>query len=227
MNRRTLIATVACALLALAACQTPTLTDEMSPDGLAKVKNSLFQLAWVRPGIDLSHYDKVMLEGAGIEYRPAKAATNLVAASVSGQTEFAMTEKQKERLKAAVTEAFRTELAKSKEFQLVTEPGPNTLRVRGALLDVVSYVPPDPVGAGAIYLRNIGEATLIFEVRDSQTEQILARAADRRAAENNMPVQSNAVSNGFEVQQVVQQWAALLRQRLDAVKQLHATPTAG
>jgi len=228
MDRRTIVATAAIALLALvSACQTqPTLTDETSPDGLVKVKNSFFQLAWVRPGIDLSSYDKIMLEGVGIEYRPARAATSAMQAQVRGQTEFALSEDQKARLKEVVRKAFESELAKSKSFTLVDQPGPSTLRIRGALTDVVSFVPPNPVGAGRVYLRDVGEATLMFEVRDSQSEQIFARAADRRAVEKNLPQQSNSVTNGFEVEQVARQWAIVLRQRLDAIKELHATAKA-
>ena len=228
MNRRTMVAPGAAALLMLvAACNTqPTLSEQTSPDGLVKVNNSFFKLAYVRPNIDLTPYTKIMLEGVGIEYRPAREATSYMQAQVRGQTEFALTEEQKARLRETMREVFASELAKSKEFQLVNEPGPGTLRIRGALLDVVSFVPPSPVGAARIYLRDIGEATLLFEVRDSQTEQILARAADRRAIENDLPQQSSSVTNGYEVEQVARAWAILLRQRLDAVKQLHAMPKA-
>jgi hypothetical protein len=227
MDRRIGITVVVAALLALAACQTqPTLTEETSPDGLVKVKNSYFQLAWVRPGVDLSGYDKIMLEGVGIEYRPARVATNAMQAQVRGQTEFGLTEDQKARLKEIVRKAFVSELGKSKSFTLVEQPGPGTLRIRGALLDVVSFVPPDPVGNSRIYLRDVGEATLMFEVRDAQSEQIFARAADRRAVEKNIPQQSNSVTNGYDVEQAARQWAIVLRQRLDAVKELHVAAAA-
>ena len=115
-------------------------------------------------------------------------------------------------------EAFVEELGKSKHFAIVTEPGPDVLLIRGALFDVVSYVPPDPVGARAdVYLSRVGEATLVLELRDSITEAILARAVDRRAAENigGTLQYSTRVFNATEVKRLARTWGSLLRERLD------------
>ncbi len=60
------------------------------------------------------------------------------------------------------------------------EAVPDVLLIRGALLDVVSYVPPDNIsGRGSVFLSSVGEATLVIELRDSITNAILARAIDR------------------------------------------------
>lgn len=72
------------------------------------------------------------------------------------------------------------ELQKSDRFRIVDKPGPNTLIVSGGLLDVTSQVPPKQVGSSSrIYLSSIGDATLVLEIRDSETNRILARAVDR------------------------------------------------
>jgi hypothetical protein len=66
-------------------------------------------------------------------------------------------------------------------------------------------------------LRSVGEATLVVELRDSVTNAILARAVDRRAAEEpggNM-FESNRVTNASEVRRLAQHWASLLRTRLE------------
>ena len=56
--------------------------------------------------------------------------------------------------------------------------------IRAGLLDVVSFVPPDPVGGRTeIYLSRVGEATLVLEIRESESGATLIRAVDRRAAE--------------------------------------------
>ena len=93
-----------------------------------------------------------------------------------------MTEAQRERLLATVREAFLKELGKSTRFTLVDEPGPDVLMIRGTLLDVVSFVPPDTAGRTEVFLSSVGEATLVLEVRDSITHAIFARAVDRDAA---------------------------------------------
>ena len=210
------------AALAVCACTTqPPAIDtgpdaEVTFDGLHKVNNAAADEAWAKPGLDLSPYSKVMLDNAGIEYRPGGESGRTSIARTRGGP-YEVTEEQKERLLSVVTEAFREELARSDRFELVDEPGPDVLLVRGALLDVVSNVPPEPIGLTDIYLTSVGEATLVLELRDSITNAILARAKDRRAAERpgGQLFEANRVTNTTEVRRLAQRWASLLRTRLE------------
>ena len=156
---------------------------EVTFDGLTKVEGSSADEAWARADLDLSMYSRIILQGAGIEYRPdgESRRTSMVRSSAK---HFEVTDSQKERLGSVVAEAFLKELGQSQKYTIVSEPGPDVLLVRGALLDVVSYVPPETVGRSEIYLRSVGEATLVLELRDSTTDAILARVVDRRAAED-------------------------------------------
>lgn len=209
--------------ITIAGCATPAPTvdtsaeAEMTFDGLYPVKNSRADQAWARPDVDLTQFSKIMLQGVGVEYRPGgESGRSFSARSRGGPYE--VTEAQKARFEATMREAFLEELLKSKHFTIVTEPGPDVLLIRGALLDVVSYVPPDPVGARAdVYLSKVGEATLVLELRDSITEAILARAIDRRAAENlgGTLQYSTRVFNATEVKRLARTWGSLLRDRLD------------
>jgi hypothetical protein len=101
----------------------------------------------------------------------------------------------------------------------VTEPGPRTLLLFGTLIDVVSHVPPlDAPGRYDVYLADVGEATLVFELRDAVTNEVLARAADRRAAEQQgFAVPATTVNSWSLVRQVARSWATLLRKRLDEI----------
>lgn len=189
---------------------------EVTFDGLHSVSNSRADKAWALPGIDLSAYTKIMLQPAGIEYRPGgESGRSLASRSRGGPYE--VTEEQKARFERTVSEAFREELARSDRFEIVSEPGPDVLLVRGALLDVVSYVPPDDtVGRVDVYLSTVGEATLVIELRDSITNAILARAVDRRAAEQaGVLLESNRVTNRAEIRRLVQRWARSLREGLE------------
>ena len=217
--RRVIGACVVCATLIVAGCnanpnrQPPELDSKLTYDGLARVKNAKVGGAWMRPDFNLDGYHKVMLIGAGIEYRPVKPVPKAAASTASA---FPLTPEQKERLRTTVGEAFRAELAQSKNFQLVDEPGPDVLTIWGGLIDVVSYVPPDTVGRGNIYLRSIGEATLVVELRDSESNAVLVRIVDRRAAQNVGGIaRSSSVTNWSEVQQVARAWAGRLREALD------------
>ena len=90
--------------------------------------------------------------------------------------------------------------------------------VVGGLLDVVSRVPPDTVGRSRIWIESVGEATLVLEVRDSQSNAIFARAVDRRAAERNQQLmESNTVTNRAEVRRLGRRWGGMLREGLEAL----------
>jgi len=203
-------------------CTTGPPTIDMSEgadvtfDGLREVRNSSADAAWALPGLDLSGYTKIKLDGAGIEYRPGGESGRTMRARSSGGP-YEVTEAQKERLQSLVQEVFLEELSRSDKYTLVDETGPDVLLVRGAILDVVSYVPQDAMGRVDVYLSTVGEATLVVELRDSITNAILARGIDRRAAENtgSFMVESNRVTNAAEVRRVVRRWAQSLRAGLE------------
>lgn len=91
------------------------------------------------------------------------------------------------------------------------------LIVRGAMLDIVSRVPPDIVGRGEIYLDRVGEVTLVLELVDSTSGEVLARAAERAAAQpaGSSGMRSNSVTNMSEVRRLFRRWAVRLREALD------------
>lgn len=115
-----------------------------------------------------------------------------------------------------VHEAFEQQLSQSDRYGLTARPGREVLLIRASLLDVVSHVPPEPIGRRDIYLRSIGKATLVLELRDSVTNEVLARAIDRRAADRaDLFIELSSVTAWSEVRIVAKGWARLLRQRLD------------
>jgi len=204
------------------ACATsePTLDTsaeaEATFDGLYPVKGGRMDAAWARPDFSIEQYSKVMLHGVGMEYRPNGSKARTLSTSKSNQ-HFEFTPEQKVRFEQIMGEAFEEELAKGEHFEIVTEPGPDVLLIRGGLLDVVSFIPPDPVGRGNVYLSRVGEATLVLEMRDSVSNAIVLRAVDRRAAEDMAGgfTQSNSVSNTAEFRRVARTWAGIVREALD------------
>jgi hypothetical protein len=211
----------------LVACTTapPTIQTgpdaELSFDGLHKVDNSQADVAWARPDFDISGYTKIWLVGAGIEYRQVKDRGRSTMARSQGGPYF-IDDKSRAQFEELVGKVFREELEKVEKYELVDGPGPDVLMVRGGLLDVTSYVPPDPIGGRSyIYLSSVGEATLVLELRDSETGTILARSIDRRAAETigGTFTRSNSVTNSAEARRLVRFWATRLREGLDGFSQ--------
>jgi hypothetical protein len=194
-------------------------TDEagMSFDGLYPVKGGSADIAWARPGADISQYTKIMLQGVGIEYRPGGETGRRFNPRPNSDDHYEISDQQKKRLEELLRDAFREELGKSERFTIVDKAAPDVLLIRGALLDVVSFTPPDPVGRSEIFLSSFGEATLVLEIRDSVSEAIIARAVDRRAADpaGQAMSRSNSANTTMEVRRMVKAWARLLRERLD------------
>lgn len=208
----------------LVACSgTPTLQSgsdaEYSHDGLVKVDNTRMDSVWVRPGIDLSNYDKIMVTNIGMQYRSVGEVNRL---RMSSDSEFPMDEESQARFEEAVTETFREEMNNSERFELVQERGPTTLELAGGFIDVVSFVPPDDSPSRVdVYLTSLGAATLVLEVRDSASHQVFARAAEGRQFDVQTISRSNSVTNRFELERELEQWADLIR---EGVEYLGDTP---
>jgi hypothetical protein len=209
-------------MLALAGCATKESSIQTGPDaevtfdGLHKVDNAAFKNAWADPDIDFSRYSKFIAGGAVFEFRAVKKKGNQRASS---QTEFWIDDKAKEKLKEEVSTVFQEELAKSERFTETDTPGPDTIIIRGALHDIVSRVPPEYVGRSDIYLSSVGEATLILEVIDSMSGEVIARAVERRSAERpgGSAVRSSSVTTWSEVRRLARKWATKLRDGMDAI----------
>jgi hypothetical protein len=196
---------------------------EVTHDGLTRLDKTVMDAVWARTDIELSGYSKVMLEGIGVEYRPAKgpysgrAGTGTMRRTT--QAEFQLDDETKALVQEEIAGAFVEELAQSERYEIVDQPGPDVLKVRVGLLDVVSMVPPESVGRVSVYLDRVGEATLVLELRDSESNAILARAVDRRAAERSAGnlMESNRVTNRVEVRRLGRSWAGIVRRGLETL----------
>ena len=211
----------------LAGCETapPTIQTgpdaELSFDGMHMVDNSRADVAWARPDFNLAGYTKIWPVSAGVEYKQVKNRSRSAISRSKGGPYF-IDDKARGQFEELVGEIFKEELQKVERYELVDGPGPDVLMIRGALLNVTSMVPPEPVGTRSIiYLSNIGDATLVLELRDSETGTILARSVDRRAAETigGTFQRSNSVINSAEVRRLIRFWATRLREGLDGFAQ--------
>jgi len=191
---------------------------EVTFDGLNRIDNSAFSDAWADPDIDFSRYNKMMAGGAFFEFRAVKKTPRTGRLSTT-ENEFWIDDKSKERLKKEVSDIFQEELAKSTRFTETDTPGPDVIIIRGGLHDIISRVPPDQVGRTDIYLRSVGEATLILEVVDSMSGEVIARAIERRSMERpgGDLMFSTPVTTWAEVRRMARTWATRLRAGMDSI----------
>jgi hypothetical protein len=234
MTRRSLLAAnVGAAVLALslyagggaAAPKQPRIETgpdaEVTHDGLVRVQKSVTDAAWVKPTLDLTPYTKLMVVSQGVAFRKLEPVSEFQARR---ESQFPVKEENKERLSRELKTAFEAELAKLERYEIVNAPGPDVLLLVGAVIDVVSNIPPDidsaRYGRGGVWLTSVGDATLVIELRDSESGEILARAADRRAAESPFAFEVNTVTAWSEVRRLASYWATLLRRRLEEIEKV-------
>jgi len=215
------------ALIALVAgcAQTPSIQQgpdaEVTFDGLVRIDNGRFKDSWIDPDVDFSQYDQIMVGEAVFEFRAVKKSSSASFTRRSNESEYWISDENKEKLVGVVTEVFRDELKKSTHFTQADAAGQNVLIIVGGLHDIVSRVPPDQIGRGDIYLSSVGEATLVLEARDSLSGETIYRAIDRRSAEQagGQMMVSNTVTNSSEVRRMARRWATRLREGLDSIHQ--------
>ena len=125
--------------------------------------------------------------------------------------------------------AFSAERQIGMGFELTEETGPDVLLVWGGLLDVVSFVPTNREARDRVFLRSIGEATLVIELRDSESGATLARLLDRRALDqaSSRPTRHTTGAAVSEVRRLARRWARRLRESLDDAPTLLRIESAG
>ena len=65
-------------------------------------------------------------------------------------------------------------------YRIADDPAPEVLRISAGLLDLIVRVPTQRAsGRERTFVASYGEVTLIVEARDSESGEILARAAER------------------------------------------------
>ncbi len=189
---------------------------EVSFDGLHKIDNALFASAWADPDIDFSGYSKVIPGGAEYQFRAVdKNSGNM--RSGSSNSQYWISDADRERLVKETTEFFAEELANSERFEVTDTKGGDVIILRGALHDIVSNVPSDLMGRGDIYLSKVGEATIVVEILDSMSNKVIFRGTERRTAEPVVAVRSNSVSTWAEVRRLMRRWASTVREGLDSI----------
>jgi len=218
--------TLLAAFLAAAAC-TPAnpVIDTAGPtyDGMVPVRGSGMKEAWVKPEINISSYRQILLLPVEVQFRAVRPGTDNPTFA-SQERNFPVSPANRQRLVATVTMAFRDALAQSRNLKLTTEPGPDVLLVRTSLLDIVSKVPPEGPGRTETFIDEFGAATLVLELQDSLSGEILARAVDRRVADSlddsgglgagNLS-RADPVTTWSELRRLSQRWATLVTRRID------------
>lgn len=194
-------------------------------DGLVQVKPKRMDMVHVLPGADFRPYSKVMLDETEVAFRKDWLKNMNDTRTVSRRIDDSEVAKIKEAAASNFSDVWTQALEKA-GYQVVTTPGPDVLRLSPAITNLYINA-PDTMEAGRVhtYTAEAGEATLILEVRDSQTNALLGRVVDRRETRSSVTMQqANRVTNQADFRALFSQWASIAGKGLEELKALSPVP---
>jgi len=200
------------------ASSAPNPEPEVEWDGLVRQPDSRLSALFLRPGAreDMNAFRSVKLDPVTVSFA-SDFETGRRSGTVSRRLNAGDMATIQERLADLFRETFREELAAG-GYELVDEAGPETLRVTAAIIDLYIAAPAAAQGAGRVrtYTANTGRMTLVVELRDSVSGEILARAVDARAGRGTgFWTITNRVTNTADARRAIRVWATTLREGLD------------
>jgi hypothetical protein len=207
-------------LVAASALLTTSLALAAPPetwDGLEYRKTKGLDAVYVRPGAEFKAYLNVVLDPVQVAF-DKDWDPNRDTRSVSRRLSTADMQEIKDEMASEFRRIFAEQLAAG-GYDVVAKPLDDTLRVSAALADVYINA-PDTMTAGRTrtYTMNAGRMTLVMELRDGPTGQLLARVVDRHVgSETGYLETTNSVTNSAEFRRAVTAWAKRLVTGLDKV----------
>lgn len=178
-------------------------------EGLREIKSQNWDRVEVRPNMVFTVYTGIMLGDVRIAYRTPDRS----------QQQFPFTDEQKARFQETLTNAYISELVTMKNAELVNSSGRDILLLSVRAINVTATVPPvsvGNVGRASIALQAIGEVTLVLELFDSRSGEILARAVDTQTVVGAAIAEDGDMVTDWEgAGQLSARWASTTRSRLD------------
>jgi len=192
-------------------------------DGLQRVASKRFDLAYLQPGADFRSYSKVIVEPTEVAFhknwrRDYNSGTRDLGGRVSERD---IQEALKQGV-AAGTDIFINAWRKG-GYTIVDTPGPDVLKVRTGVVNIFVSAPDVRTSARSYtFSEEAGHATLVVELRDSQTNALLGRAVDQKVAGDNTRGQRTSVSNRGDFRDLVETWANDSVRGMNELKNLSA-----
>ena len=181
-------------------------------DGLVRVENRRLDHMYLLPDVSFAGYTRVRLDPVEVSFarnwNPNRSPSQRLRPS------------DVQNIKSALANEFRrvfSDALTRAGYTLVDEDADDVLRVQAAIVNLYITAPDKMApGRSRTYTASSGHMTLVAELRDSDTNKLLARAVDtvqgRQAADFQI---SNRATNIGDARVALQKWAIILREGLD------------
>ena len=177
----------------------------------------------MKPGADLQHYGKALVEEVTVSYKTPPRPAHMERYAIAPN--YALPDSAIASMKRYFHEEFVKALGKSQSFSVTDAPGPDVLLISGHIVNLNITIPPfrDQAPEETYYARSSGQMTLILDARDSTSGEPLVRIGQARAIAlgDGGWHEADPVTNSAAVRQAFRTWASDLRRELD---QFHALP---
>ena len=214
------------ALLVMAAFALAVQAEDLpktTHDGLELVPDTKVRAVYMKPGADLSEYDKVAILDVYVAFKKNwQRDQNREALGTHGR----VSDKDVQQIRDALAEEFRKifvdELSTKGGHEVVSEGGEGVLILRPAIINL-DITAPDLMEAGRSrsFVASAGQMTLYMELYDGATGDIIARIIDPEALDPTGTFQySNRVTNKADADRILRRWASLLDSHLAEVKSM-------
>jgi len=215
--------------LLLAGCASTEAPHSLSYDGLELVPGTRFAQVYRRPGAALTGYEGYGLVPCQVAFRQNWLRDqNSSALNLSSRVTQKDVDQIKDRLGEACDQYFREALERAPPYPLVSSfsDGERVLILRPAIINLDISAPDTlSAGRGRTFTTEAGQMTLVLEVIDATTGEILVRVVDQqRDTRTNRLQWTNSVTNAAAAKRILSRWAGRLREGLDEVTG-HGEPT--
>ena len=175
--------TIIVAISFVLAAQPPVGTEPNGFDELTKQKG-LFKKTLANPEVDFARYDSICPVGVQLDFqvRAASAGGEVTGSRVRKTSEnLAPPDREVQtRYREVIGSSLAKELERREVLRLVVEPGPKTLLLRAAVVDMVSRIPSLSGSPDELRGKLVAEGTLVFDLIDAETGRIVAHCSERR-----------------------------------------------
>ncbi len=208
MNRVSLF--IVLSVLLFSGCATSP-TVQLGPDarvdanGLHFVDNTVMDEAWFRPDADMTQYSKLMIVSAATRFADTNVAADL---------------ERQARFNAIVAEEFAEAMKGLDAFEIADEAGPDVLLMNAAIVDV-ELVQEVSGAFERVFVRELGSADLVIDLRDSLSGQAIVVAKDKGVLDGAPAGPRGEMTEATEaavwsaVRSQARRWATLVRDRLE------------
>lgn len=162
-------------------------------DYYQKITDGAVDVAYVKPNVDFGRYKALRADPLEIYFSQANPPT---------QAELT-------RIRTVFREAFLGEIGD--DYAIVEQAGSDVLSVRASLIDSKTTGTAVPVRGQLGDLVSSGNLTFLMELRDSKTDEVLARAGDAEKPAAG----DDETTSWDEVDIAAARWAKLFRNFLD------------